>query len=120
MVTIIGTGWLQKDAWSAYTASGVRRLVWELMLSAEGADAVPWNCEIHDGALAEKCAPKLLAGAAIIVRGELATRPFEKAGRTVGHVRYLLIERVEFTRLPKRAQEAPAPGAEPVTEPAEF
>jgi hypothetical protein len=104
MNTIAATGWLQKDAWTA-TVPGTyaRILCFDLFLvnhRRPAAPAVPWRCEIADTTLQAEVSPKLVAGAGLMVRGELDAVPFIKAGVISGYTRTIQCDRVEFSRLP--------------------
>lgn len=111
MNTINATGWIQKEAWTATVpTSGKRLLCFDLFLVSHrhpAAPAVPWRCEIADAALQAEVEPKLVAGAGLMVRGELEAVPFIKSGVVSGYTRTIQIDRLEFSRLPvSAAQEA--------------
>ena len=112
MNTITATGWLQKEAWTA-TVPGTyaRILCFDLFLVSHrhpAAPAVPWRCEISDPTLQADTGPKLVAGAGVMVRGELEAVPFIKAGVISGYTRTIQIDRLEFSRLPVSAAQPKA------------
>lgn len=103
MNTAMLTGWLQADAIATYVpGSGARVLVFDVML-ANGSEAAPWRCEIVDEMLAKAVEKKLVAGAGVMLRAELRARPFVRDQVTKGMVRFLVVDRVEFSRVPVAA-----------------
>jgi hypothetical protein len=104
MNTVNATGWIQKDAWTATVPATYARIVcFDLFLVNHyhpAAPAVPWRCEISDLKLQAEAGPKLVAGAGLMIRGELEAVPFIKAGVVSGYTRTIQIDRVEFSRLP--------------------
>jgi len=117
MNTLNATGWLQKDAWTA-TVPGTyaRILCFDLFLvnhRRPAAPAVPWRCEISDATLQAEAGPKLVAGAGLMVRGELEAVPFLKNGVVSGYTRTIQCDRVEVSRLPVSAAQPAAEAATP-------
>ena len=107
MNTALTTGYLMKPAEQACTAGGRYKLLFEAMLQAQGdADATPWHCEIDSPELMQRAGPKLVAGAAVVIRAQLAGRPYQKHGVHSGWVRYLKVEAVEFIRADRNRAEA--------------
>ena len=117
MNTVNATGWLQKDAWTA-TVPGTyaRILCFDLFLVSHrhpAAPAVPWRCEIADATLQADTGPKLVAGAGLMVRGELEAVPLLKNGVVSGYTRTIQLDRVEFSRLPVSAHQPTAEATTP-------
>lgn len=114
MNTLNATGWLQKPAWFATSASTKRRvLCFDIYLVNERSDApaepAPWRAEIDDEMIMHRSEAKLVAGAGLMIRGELCTRPFMKNGVHSGFTRYIQIDRLEFSRLPIAADQPTEP-----------
>lgn len=106
MNTLTATGWLVKDAWTTtQPGTGRQLLLFDLMLENENNEPAPWRCEIEKPDLAHRIEAKLVAGAGVIVRAELRARPFVKHGVREGFTRFLIVDRVEFSRLPVAAEE---------------
>lgn len=106
---IHGTGWLQKDAWTATQPTTYKRIVcFDLMLTNSRGEPVKWSAEIHDEALATKVEPKLVAGAAVIFRAILDAMPYVRHDVQKGFTRYLIVTDLEFSRLPGSAEAEPA------------
>jgi hypothetical protein len=101
MNTTLQTGYLVRDAARAYSTGAAARekLVFEVMLQAEGdAAPTPWHCEIDDAALMMTAEPRLTAGRGVVLRAELAGRPFVQRGVQQGFTRFLKVHEVEFVR----------------------
>lgn len=106
MNTLTATGWLVKDAWSAtQPGTGRQLLLFDLMLGNEDGEPAPWRCEIESETLTHRVETKLVAGASVMVRAELRARPFVKHGVHEGYTRFLVVDRLEFSRLPVGAEE---------------
>ncbi len=110
-----GTGWLQKPAWFATSAATKTRvLCFDVFLVNErdgDTQPAPWRCEIDElTAPIARYETKLVAGAGVMIRGELSTRPFMKGGVHAGFARFIQIDRLEFSRLPVAADQ-PEPEA---------
>lgn len=110
MNTLNATGWLQKPAWFATSAATKTRvLCFDLFLINERdgkTEPAPWRCEIDELTMPiQRYETKLVAGAGVIVRGELCTRPFTKNGVHTGFSRFIQVDRLEFSRLPVAADQ---------------
>lgn len=99
MNVIVVTGWLMKGADVAYAVSGRKFLVFEAMLRADGDEEdTPWRCEIEDEAEIAHAEPMLTAGRGVLLRAQLAGKPFVKHGVRSGFARFLRVEHVQFVR----------------------
>lgn len=115
MNTVNATGWLQKDAWTATTPAPHRRLViFDAMLENARGQPAPWRCEIEDEALGMRVEAKLVAGAGLMLRGELCAVPFIKHGVHSGFTRLIVVDKVEFSRVVAAAA-SPDPAATAAT-----
>jgi|GEM_PF-6451378 len=111
MNSFTGTGWLQKEAWTATVPTTMEQiLLFDLYLAHDdhltGMQAAPWRCEITQLAIKQRHAAKLIPGAAVMVRGELMAKPYIKNGVHSGFTRYIAVDRLEFSRLPAPAEPA--------------
>lgn len=114
MNTTIATGWLVKEASTAYTPSGTKRLVFETIIRQQDGETVPWHCEIADPELMKRAEPLLGPGRPVILQAELCARPYLKHGIASGMIRYLRVIAAEFPdRSGARRQEEEQP--EPAT-----
>lgn len=110
MNTLNATGWLQKPAWFATSAATKTRvLCFDVFLINERdgkTEPAPWRCEIEELTMPiQRYETKLVAGAGVMVRGELCTRPFTKNGVHTGFSRFIQVDRLEFSRLPVAADQ---------------
>lgn len=102
--TALVTGFLVKDAVIACTPTGLRKLVFEVMLQGDtDTDPTPWHCEIVSPETIKKAEPLLVAGRAVALRAQLGGRPFMKGSVQSGFIRFLSVEKIEFVR-PDRAK----------------
>lgn len=123
MNTLNATGWLQKDAWKATVPVTFKQIVlFDIYLAnddgVDGIEPAPWRCEVTNLADIQRHEAKLVAGAALIIRGELRAVPFIQHGIHKGFARFIAVDRLEFSRLPERALAAAAPAeAQPAEAP---
>jgi len=110
MNTLTATGWLVKEAWQTTVPVTYRQILcFDLMLqTGEGTeDPAPWRCEIDDEALGKKLQARLQPGAALIIRGELRTRAWQRNGVTEGFVRLIHVDRLEFSKTVREPEATP-------------
>ena len=100
MNTVLATGWLPKEAWSAYSPKGTRTLCFDAVLDEQGAaeTTAPWRFEITEPGRQALYESRLTPGRAVIVRGRLAAKPFIKDGRPQGFTRVIDVEAIEFVK----------------------
>lgn len=96
MNRVFMTGWTPRGGVRAYTTDGQPRLSFELIVKDSLGGEGTWRAEVRDMALIDRAEELLTPGRAMIVEGELCTRPYEKGGRVVGDVRHLLVHALEF------------------------
>ena len=101
MNCVVVTGYVLKDAWRASTATGMTKLLFDMMVDTEREGEVPWRCEVEDMTSLLRYEPMLTAGRAIIIDGQLDGRPFNERGIHKGYTRFLRVRRAEF---PTRSQ----------------
>ena len=94
MNTLNATGWLQKDAWKATVPVTFKQIVlFDLYLAnddgVDGIEPAPWRCEVTNLADIQRHEAKLVAGAALIIRGELRAKPFIQHGVHKGFTRFI-------------------------------
>ncbi len=99
MNTLLATGYIHRSAVRACTPAGIYKLTFEAMLRADGDEEVtPWHCEIEHPDLVNKLEDRLSAGRGIVLRAQLAGRPFMRNGVRSGFVRFLKVSDVELVR----------------------
>jgi len=106
MNTALTTGYLTREAALATVpGTGQRKLIFEAMLQAEGdPEPTPWHCEVENPELMARAEPKLHAGRAIIMRAQLAGRPWLKQGVHAGYTRYLKVSEIEFAKTERHTE----------------
>lgn len=113
------TGYLVREGWRAVTPAGAERLQFEVMAQAQGdAEPTPWHCEIESPEVIARARDFLTAGRGVLLRAQLAGRPYLKAGVRTGFVRYLRVEEIQFVRADRGGLKV-QPGEEETAEVAE-
>jgi len=93
---VLASGFLWGDAASAYTPSGMERIVFEAAIDQSDGERVSWHCEVEDAELVSKLRGRLGRGRCVFIEGELAARRFEKHGVQVGWTRFLRVSKCEL------------------------
>lgn len=95
--SVILTGYLPGDATARCSPGGQRRLDFELRTTdSQGAESVQ-RLYIDDTGMMGRMERRLIAGAAVIVQGELTSRPYEQQGVVKSYVREIRATRIDVT-----------------------
>jgi hypothetical protein len=96
---VVLTGFLPGDAIARCSPGGSRRLDFDVRTTdSKGGESVQ-KVFVEDVALMAKLEPKLEAGAAVVVLGELTSRPFESNGVVRSYVREVRALKVDVPRI---------------------